>query len=74
MVVGRRNAIAEGRGRGTETVTPSPSVRRWTQTREVSEARRAELLAAAELPLDTSSSESESSCSNSCPIHTNHNG
>lgn len=64
MVVGRRNAGAAGRGRGVEPVTPSPSVRSRTQTGEVSEARRAELLqAASELQPSPSSSSSGSSSS-----------
>ncbi|EFX63018.1 hypothetical protein DAPPUDRAFT_119613 [Daphnia pulex] len=60
-----------GRGRSVDTVTPSPSMRGRARTAEATEARRAELIAAAAgAPLiDSSSSSSSSSSANSSPTH-----
>jgi hypothetical protein len=68
VVKGKANT---GRGRSTDPVTPSPSVRGRARTAEATEARRAELIAAAAgTPLlDSSSSPSSSSSSNSSPTH-----
>ncbi|EFX71025.1 hypothetical protein DAPPUDRAFT_112186 [Daphnia pulex] len=60
-----------GRGRSADPVTPSPSMRGRARTAEATEARRAELIAAAAgAPLiDSSSNSSASSSSNSSPTH-----